>query len=119
MKPNDDERRVAAERLRAVEWAHEDELARKIEEAVGCGIGQDWEDMGVVDRLSELIEPEPERTCRPVARYRYDDSSPWPYLVCSECGEKLSCRDVVTEHGEESCEMLPYCAGCGAEVVGE
>ena len=69
--------------------------------------------------LAELIEPEPERTCRAVARYRDDDSTPWPFLVCSECGEKLRYRDVVTEHGEESCEMLPYCAGCGAKVVGE
>lgn len=73
----------------------------------------------VLERYADLIEPEPERTCRAESRYRDDDSSPWPCFACSECGEKLIYRDVVTDYGEESCEMLPYCAGCGAKVVVE
>lgn len=70
----------------------------------------------VVELFADLIEPT-ERTCRAEKRYRDDDSSPWPYYVCSECGEELHYRDIVTEYGEESCEMLPYCAECGAKVV--
>lgn len=118
MKPTNDERRYCAQMLRAIKWRDYAELAEKIEDAVGCDIGQDWQDMDVADRLAELIEPN-ERTCRPVARYHDDDSSQLPHYACSECGESLQYRDIVTDYGEESCEMLPYCAGCGAKVVDE
>lgn len=104
-----DERRVAAERLRAVEWAHEDELARKIEEAVGCGIGQDWEDMDVVDRLSELIEPAPDRTCR-MRNASWDDGRITWGCICSACGKKF-------EH--ESGKYWSFCPNCGTRVAGE
>lgn len=79
----------------------------------------DFHEFGdVAERLADLIEPKPERTCRFEERYYDDGSSPWPYYVCSECCERLHYRDIVTEYGEESCEMLPYCAGCGARVEG-
>ena len=125
MKPNDDEQREIAAKLRSIA----DENGGKLGTARMQRVPLEAQDaMGtrglrsvahVLLRHAELIEPEPERTCRAVARYHDDDSTPWPFLVCSECGEKLRYRDVVTEHGEESCEMLPYCAGCGAKVVGE
>ena len=59
-----------------------------------------------------------ERTCRAEGRHRDDEDRSWACLVCSACGEKLHYREIVTEYGEGSCEMLPYCAGCGARVEG-
>lgn len=49
-----------------------------------------------------------ERTCKPIPKY--GDDSPWPVMVCSECGRPL--------HYDELREMdyPPYC-GCGAKVV--
>ncbi len=122
MKPTDEERREVARRLRGVEPVELDdgEFVDCGEVEAELGLRSDdgaWYEADAVRRLADLIEPEPERTCRAVARYRDNDSSPWRYYVCSECGEELSCRDVVTDYGEESCEMLPYCAGCGAKVV--
>lgn len=52
-------------------------------------------------RLAELIEPEPERTCR----YVWDEKTKaW---ACSECGGL-----------EPVCDGLSYCIDCGARVVG-
>lgn len=49
-----------------------------------------------------------ERTCHPVEKFSED--SPFPVMVCSECGRPL--------HYDEYREMdyQPYC-GCGAKVV--
>lgn len=70
-------------------------------------------------RLADLIEPEPERTCRAeVLRCREDDGSQSACLVCSECGEKLRYREAAADDGEPDYELLPYCAGCGARVEG-
>lgn len=55
-----------------------------------------------------------ERTCEPVKKF--SEESPWPRLVCSECGRELHWDDIVNEVGEDSCELQPYC-GCGARVV--
>lgn len=70
-------------------------------------------------RLADLIEPEPERTCRAeVLRCREDDGSQSACLVCSECGEKLRYREAAADDGEPDYELLPHCAGCGARVEG-
>lgn len=120
----DEERREVAKRLRGIEAVQFDEG-----ELVDCGeveaelglVSDDgaWYRLEDVLRLADLIEPAPERMCRFEERYYDDGSSPWPYYVCSECGERLHYRDIVTEYGEESYEMLPYCAGCGAKVTEE
>lgn len=55
-----------------------------------------------------------ERTCHPVEKF--GDDSPWPKLVCSECGRPLHVDDAVDENGIEYSELQPYC-GCGASVV--
>lgn len=55
-----------------------------------------------------------ERTCEPVKKFSED--SPWPKLVCSECGRPLHVDDAVDENGIEYSELQPYC-GCGARVV--
>ena len=70
------------------------------------------------DTIARALGYAKERTCRAEVRHRDDEDMSWACLVCSACGEKLHYREIVTEYGEESCEMLPYCAGCGARVEG-
>ena len=69
----------------------------------------DWE--GVCNRLADLIEPEPERTCKNV----YDEMEMGACdngFECSECGEMV-----------EDCEgyhvkgTWNYCPNCGAKVI--
>ena len=64
--PTNDERRDVAARLRELDTSRlydgMDEVCA-LEDACGCDVGQDWQDMELKDRLAELIEPEPERTC--------------------------------------------------------
>lgn len=67
-----------------------------------------------VDGLVEWWNTRSERTCEPVKKF--SEESPWPRLVCSECGRELHWDDIVNEVGEDSCELQPYC-GCGARVV--
>lgn len=80
---------------------------------IGAAIGIDIRDENQVaklfDRLADLIDPE--RTCKPVLEWTEDD--PWPHLVCSVCGEPLR----YSETSGEECDLLPYCARCGARVV--
>lgn len=119
MKPTDEERREVARRLRVLA-SHREVDKEMFHDAIGVWPGgciDGYDPVGVME-LADLIEPKPERTCRFEERYYDDGSSPWPYYVCSECCERLHYRDIVTEYGEESCEMLPYCAGCGARVEG-
>ncbi len=119
MKPTDEERRKVAARLRNM-CTRGCRYAEQFYELLKETVMDSWDFHDfhdVADRLAELIEPQ-ERTCRAEKRYCDDGSSPWPHYVCSECGERLHSRDVVTEYGEESCEMLPFCAGCGARVEG-
>lgn len=56
-----------------------------------------------VSHLADLIEPEPERTCRYVEVTRGGETV-W---VCSECGGL-----------EPPCDGPKYCIDCGAKVVG-
>lgn len=50
-----------------------------------------------------------ERTCHPAPKY--GDDSPWPVMVCSECGRRLHYDET-----KDGLEYSPYC-GCGAKVV--
>jgi hypothetical protein len=58
--------------------------------------------------MEEAWNTRAERTCHPVEKFTED--SPWPVMVCSECGRQLH----YDEHREISYQ--PYC-GCGAKVV--
>lgn len=60
------------------------------------------------DQAIEVWNTRAERTCHPVEKFSED--SPFPVMVCSECGRPL--------HYDEFREMdyQPYC-GCGAKVV--
>lgn len=99
---SNEERRYVAARLRNYE-----NLRESFRESPICafldalGVGYiDWK--GVCNRLAELIEPEPERTCRKVpGRMKYGRRMP----ACSECGYSL---------GDD---RWYFCQKCGAKVV--
>lgn len=102
MRNSDDERREVAENLRnltigySIQYKEQffDELAEVV---VGF---EDYHDFDVVlDKLADLIEPEPERTCHPVIE---DETE-----VCSNCGYDID------GYG------WSYCPNCGAKVVDE
>lgn len=124
MRPTDDERREVARRLRKNAEEHP-KMQLILNVAFACDSlrpegAMDWNvtSHDAAMKLADLIEPAPDRTCRAEVRRRDDEDMSWACLVCSACGEKLHYREIVTEYGEESCEMLPYCAGCGARVEG-
>ena len=105
--PTDDERREVAARLRDIGekicYTSRDVL-RAIQDACGCDVGQDWQDMELKDRLAELIEPEPERTCEVT---EYNDYGPH----AEDCTIVFSC-------GHKTLGYIPnYCPSCGAKVV--
>ena len=111
MKPTNEERREVAARLRGSIYKHTCIYPMCIlhDVLVGgkCGPSKtDVEDCRndcaeeVLNRLADLIEPEPERTCR----YVWDErSKAW---ACSECGGL-----------EPVCGGLSYCIDCGAKVA--
>lgn len=100
-----DERREIARELRFNAWTAlhmntSDDFAREVFRATMNEAVGDYR--AAIKRLSELIEPEPERTCR--------NTSPLSYkFTCSECHSsyRFGC-----EHG------VWYCPFCGAKVVG-
>lgn len=71
----------------------------------GCGAVSGWH---YYTEPAKDWNTRAERTCHPVEKFTED--SPWPVMVCSECGRPL--------HYDEYREMdyQPYC-GCGAKVV--
>lgn len=124
MKPTDEECREVASEMR--QRGYEGYLFVSAPVALEMGIDiedydEDFDSFSedAWNRLADLIEPAPERTCRAeVLRCREDDDSQPACLACSECGEKLRYREVAADDGEPDYELLPYCAGCGARVEG-
>ena len=107
---SNEERRDVAARLRNYE-----NLRESFRESPICafldalGVGYlDWK--GVCNRLADLIEPEPERTCRMELNWDYDGDCPAYYrdYVCSECKEDF----IYYKNSRVS-----YCPNCGARVV--
>ena len=98
--PTNEERREVAARLRNYE-----NLRESFRESPICafldamGVGYlDWK--GVCNRLAELIEPEPECTCK----YESTNRCTW---ACTSCGREVD----VLHRGYN------YCPNCGAKVV--
>lgn len=108
MKPTDDERREVAENLRNMctyGCSYKEQFYDLLDETVM----NDWdfhEFRDVADRLADLIEPEPERTCHNDLK-ESDHRGVWPipHFKCSSCGEMFSTCD------------FDYCPNCGAKVV--
>lgn len=100
---SNEERREVAARLRALDvhdWNDFMDEVDSLETAIGCSIGQDWQDQDWWDRLADLIEPYPERTCKMTLDYEDED---W---YCSECGGFT-----------QSFNKPNYCVYCGAKVI--
>ena len=112
--PTNDERREVAARLRELDTSRlydgMDEVCA-LEDACGCSIGQDWQDMELKDRLAELIEPEPERTCKMELVKSGSIYDVWRF---SCCGYEYS--ENMTDSGATE---LPgtYCPKCGARII--
>lgn len=107
--PINDERRQVAARLRAIddtEWTHLREELRALDEALGTAQGMPYALQTTWERLADLIEPEPERTCR-MENIRAAGFNEWDFN-CSECGHLLTTN--TTYHPN-------YCSSCGAKVI--
>lgn len=104
---SDSERREVAARLRSLDahdWNDFMDEVDALETAIGCSIGQDWQDQNWWHRLADLIEPP---TCQNLATHLVDE------LVCSACGERV---DIAYLDSEDDYHVR-YCPGCGAKVV--
>ena len=107
--PTNEERREVAARLRNLDegmWGSYSEEYEDLRWACLCDRGE-YGGMELHERLADLIEPEPERTCHVVARYEARSRS--------EIGRErieLSCGHIVERHSK-------FCHNCGAKVVGE
>ena len=107
---SNDERREVAARLRmlASHKAADEEL---VHDTLGLYRGENIEgyDTYCVMELADLIEPEPESTCRNTTRH------PHYGFECSEC--KWSAYEP-NDYGNDVCfDDFNYCPNCGAEVV--
>ena len=115
----DDERREVAGHIRQIDCsgftAHSMDdgdgrslLCAYIAEAAGVGHAPYYFDAKpLCDRLADLIEPGPERTCRMRDAHWDDGRRTWG-CICSECGAKYE---------RKSGKWMNYCPNCGAKVV--
>ncbi len=114
--PTNYERREVAERLREFAADCKDEACDSMHFAMyAC-----WSDKGVFEayntsealaRLADLIEPEPERTCR-IEKRRGD----W---CCAECDAVVGTDDPESELYVDGnvIEMWSFCPNCGAKIL--
>ena len=107
---SNDERREVAARLRmlASNKAADEEL---VHDTLGLYRGENIEgyDTYCVMELADLIDPEPERTCRNTTRH------PHYGFECSEC--KWSAYEP-NDYGNDVCfDDFNYCPNCGEKVV--
>ena len=110
------ERETVIERLRDIVTEHKDSWEWDINyeaqmdalyEAIGCTVGQDWEDQYWAERLIDLIE---RPTCE-MNDCTIDHGSVSWGMRCSRCGKKF-------EHeSREKFNTWRYCPKCGAEVI--
>lgn len=107
--PTNDERREVAARLRNYEDLRESFRESPIcafINALGFGGYLDWK--GVCSRLSDLIEPEPDRICH---KELITEDHDIEYFGCSWCGEYLSSTDCYGLGDGPN-----YCENCGCKV---
>ena len=125
MKPTDEERRAVAKRLRDVEPVELDggEFVDCGEVETELGLRSDdgaWYEADAVRRLADLIEPEPERTCRYVPDASEQDADSDAF-GCTNCGHMM-----IYDHEIGWFDDYPtykpcfnYCPNCGSKVVSE
>lgn len=103
----DNQRREVAARLRALdvhEWYDSADEIDSLETAIGCSIGQDWQDQDWWERIADLID----RPTTTVTVASGDDDSD----LCIKCNS--CCRGW---HISKYDKSFTYCPECGAEVV--
>lgn len=111
--PTNEERREIAENLRNMTVRGQCRYAEQFYELLEETVMYSWdfhEFEDVAERLADLIEPEPERTCRMEVNWDYDGDCPAYYrdYVCSECKDDF----IYYKHSR-----VNYCPNCGAKVV--
>ena len=115
--PTNEERREVAARLRDIDTSNcytSRDVLRAIEDACRCNVGQDWQDMAELkDRLADLIEPDPERTCKAIDDFVLPgQKQTYPYKICSNCHS-----DFPRLISGDGFLVENYCPNCGAKVV--
>ena len=103
---SDDERREVAARLRELEvhcWYDGMDEINSLETAIGCSIGQDWQDQDWWHRLADLID-------RPTAKREHNGA----YWRCAHCGA-FTRKDAVIIDGLDVVP-LRHCGNCGREL---
>lgn len=113
--PTNDERREIAQKLREyASWEGSQCLVyceHFGEMVLNLFIGKCGESFRAnYEYLADLIEPEPERTCRNIEK---DEYGYWHGFVCSECGEDYDESDDMSY----STKRIKYCPKCGAKVM--
>lgn len=119
--PTNEERREVARKLRfnagtAPYMNTSDDFAREVFRAAMNEEVGDYR--AAIDRLADLIEPEPERTCRNLS------DNGW--FTCSECGANVygaAYRSSYVDGGGKrwyttaNPPQWNYCPSCGAKVI--
>ena len=103
---SDSERREVAARLRSLDvhdWNDFMDEVDSLETAIGCSIGQDWQDQDWWHRLADLID-------RPTAKREHNGA----YWRCAHCGA-FTRKDAVIIDGLDVVP-LRHCGNCGMEL---
>ena len=112
-KPTNEERREVAARLRVLS-SHREVDKELVEDALGLYMYEciDGYDPVSVMELADLIEPEPERTCRMEYDHVHCD------YVCTACGEwhNTGMYDACDADDRIVFKPYRYCPECGARV---
>lgn len=113
-KPTNEERREVAERLRNLD-AYEIRYAEQFYEELNDTVMNSWDFhsfQGLADRLADLIETAPERTCRMEYDHVHCD------YVCTACGEwhNTGMYDACDADDRVLLRPYRYCPKCGARV---
>lgn len=129
MAISDDKRREVAARLRGldVEITSRDTLERAVDKFMKavCGdipfspIRYSVRNLcGLAAMLADLIESEPERTCR-MDKSEFADFAPEYEGLhsCHKCGEQTAVLACVNEDGDMEWVKPRFCGYCGAKVV--
>lgn len=118
--PTNEERREVADRFRDFETLRpifkESNICAFLE-ALGVKGYWSWED--ICEKLADLIEPEPERTCRNDSKVG-SNSPGWLFdFKCSECGAELCAEEMGNSPlwVDGDAETISYCPNCGAKVI--
>lgn len=119
---NDEKRREIAGNLRyCAEMCHstgvlDSDVLNALD--IHCGDTDGVSSAYDVEKLADLIEPEPERTCQ-MDKSEFADFAPEyeGLYSCTKCGEETAVLACVNEGGDMEWMKPRFCGFCGAKVV--